>query len=280
MNNELKKLYIILLTTLFISLNLFSNIFININNALYFVKTKLVMQYEDREKIVVNIYDSKANIILMFDDGWRSQYDVAYKYMHEKNMVGSVAIITSTVGSHEYMHISQLYTLYNNGWEILNHTSKHKELSKLNKKEQFREIILAEDWLVKRGFINSNNVLIYPGGDYNSDTKQIIKEMEIISGRGVEEGFNPKKPDNLFDIKIKNVLNHTTPNEIKSWIDYSIENNLTLILLFHRLEEDATDSFMKYEKKNFYKIIDYIDYKKDNLNIITYNDWLQMILSY
>ena len=38
----------------------------------------------------------------MFDDGWKSQYEIAYKYMIKKNMRGSIAIIPSVVDDSSY----------------------------------------------------------------------------------------------------------------------------------------------------------------------------------
>jgi hypothetical protein len=68
------------------------------------------------------------------------------------------------------------------------------------------------------------------------------------------------------------------PDEVKNWIDYAINSRLTLILLFHKIENDIDESQMKYKKNDFYQIIDYIDQNKNELNIITYSDWIQSII--
>jgi len=255
-------------------ITVFPHLFLHINNTIDSMKVKSILMLKEKKDSKVNIYSDKANIIIMFDDGWKSQYTVAYKYMNQRNIVGSVSVIPKMVNEMYYMNKSDLYTLYDSNWDILNHTYSHKNLNKISKKEQVSEIVKADKWLDKNGFINSNKVLIYPEGDYNSDTVRIMKKLNYTSGRSVVEGFNNKKIFKPYSNKVKNILTHTNPKDVCSWIDYAIDHNLTLILLFHRLESDTSGSLMKYKKEHFYKIIDYIDERRDDLNIITYSDWL------
>jgi hypothetical protein len=151
-------------------------------------------------------------------------------------------------------------------------------LNENNVDKQTYEINKANNWLEKNGFINPNKILIYPEGEYDSNTIMIMKKLGYISGRSVLDGFNPKKPTNLYEIKVKNVISDTNPNDVNEWVDYAIDYNLTLILLFHKLENNIDKTQMKYRVQDFYKIIDYIDEKRDNLNIITYSDWIQSIV--
>jgi peptidoglycan/xylan/chitin deacetylase (PgdA/CDA1 family) len=213
----------------------------------------------------------------MFDDGWKTQYKVAYKYMHKKKIRGSIAIIPSLIGEPDYMDKNELYRLYNDNWDLLNHTYNHIILNKNNKDDQLIEINKGDKWLKKNSFINPNKILIYPEGKYNSNTINIMEKLNYVSGRSVDEGFNPKIPTDMYNIKVKNVLTGIKPEEVNSWIDYAIKNNLTVILLFHKLENDFDELLMKYKVKDFYKIIDYIDSRRKDLNIITYSDWIQCI---
>jgi len=277
MSSELKKLYIFFIITLFIFVIAFPYVFFHINNGINYVHVKSLMALKETNHTNVNIYDNKGNIIIMFDDGWKSQFTVGYDYMNKKNMVGSVSIIPQMIDEIDYMNKGDLYTLYYNDWDLLNHTYSHKNLNEINKEAQFYEISRADDWLYKNGFIGSSKTLVYPEGDYNSDTEDILKQLSYASGRSIVEGFNTKNPPNFHEIKVKNVLSTTSVTDICSWIDYAIENNLTLILLFHMLEDNSNGTLMKYRKDDFYKIIDYVDEKRDGLNIINYSDWIQTI---
>ena len=215
----------------------------------------------------------------MFDDGWKSQFTVGYNYMKKKNMVGSISIIPQMVGEIDYINKGDFQTLHNSDWDLLNHTYSHKNLSKIDDDEQFYEISRADNWLSKNSLSDSPKILVYPEGDYTPYTRDILATLGYVSGRSTLEGFNPKAPKDLYEIKVKSILNSTKVSDVYEWINYTIENNLTLILLFHRLEDNADDSFMKYRKDDFYMIIDYIDKKRNDLNIITYSDWIRTIVN-
>ena len=76
MSKELKKLYILFIIALFVFVIVFPYIFININNGINYMRVKGTMMWQESKEASVNIYDDKANIIIMFDDGWKTQYTV------------------------------------------------------------------------------------------------------------------------------------------------------------------------------------------------------------
>lgn len=277
MDKNLGQLYIYFIIAFIIFINIFSDIFININNSIDYLANKTMIVFGENKDNKVNIYDNKANVIIMLDDAWKTQYTIGFNYMNKRNIRGSIAVIPELIGAPDYMNKSDLSNLYNQNWDLLNHTYSHINLSNKKIDKQFSEINKANKWLLNRGFINPNKVLIYPEGKYDQNTIKIIKKLSYISGRSTKEGFNDKIPTNLYEIKVKNVLTNINPNTVNGWIDYAIENNLTIILLFHKLENKVDKTLMKYKEKDFYKIIDYIDKKRDNINIIIYTEWMQTI---
>lgn len=277
MDKKLLKFYIYFLSSLLLSILIFSNLFLHHNNTIKYIITKLY-NVNNYKPIEVNIYDSRANIIIMMDDGWKSQYEIGYNYMEKYNFKGSIAVIPSHIGTKNYVNKMNLYSMYLDGWDLLNHTYSHYNLLKINNKEKRNEIKKGMKWLKKNNFSNYN-ILIYPEGSYNQDVLDIMDELSIINGRGTEEGFNSKK-ENVSDvIKVKNVLSNIKASEVYKWIDKAIDENLTLILLFHKLEQVTDDSLMQYDIEEFYKIIDYIYLKRNKLNIITYSDWIKSIIN-
>lgn len=276
-NKNLLKLYIYLCIALCLCVCLFPTIFVRTINTIDYIKVKTLLVFQGNDDYETNIYVNKGNIIIMFDDGWKSQYTIGYEYMRGKDMKGSIAIIPKNIGESGYMNKANLYELYNQNWDLLNHTYDHLVLNDSNINRQIKSITRGSKWLEKNGFINHHRVLIYPEGKYNDNTIKALNNMNYTSTRGIESGFNLNQPGNLYDIKVKNILPNTKVNEVKEWINYIIDNNLTLILLFHKLDNNIDKTKMKYKKKDFYKIIDYIDTHKNNLNIITYSEWLETI---
>src|SRR5574337_745077 len=64
-------------------------------------------------------------LLLMFDDGYSSQYSEAALYMGSKGLKGSIGVVSSLVGTNGYMNAAILQTLYNSGWDLINHSASH-----------------------------------------------------------------------------------------------------------------------------------------------------------
>jgi peptidoglycan/xylan/chitin deacetylase (PgdA/CDA1 family) len=277
MDRNILMFYVKFILMFYLLITFFPNVFVNSNNMINYIKSKIFVSFNESKEIEVNISLHKANVIIMFDDGWKSQYDIAYNYMKGKEMRGSIAIISNMIDEIKYINKGNLYQIHNDNWDILNHTYNHNDLKTLPYKKQYLEIKATINWLNKHGFNNNSNILIYPYGNYNNTTKKIMQQEKIISGRTIIEDFNQKIPEDIYDLKVKSILSYTKPTEVYEWIDYAIDENLTLIILFHDLISKPDNSPMEYSIDNFYQIIDYIDQKRKYLNIITLSDWIRVI---
>ena len=278
MDKILFRFYITLISTFIVIINVVPLLFININNFINLIDTKWDIFF-NKSEIEVNIDLDKSNIIIMFDDGWKSQYEIAYKYMIKKNMRGSIAIIPSVVDDSSYANMANIYEMYDSKWDILNHTYSHVLLPSLTYFDQKKEIEKSVSWFKNKKIVNNLNLLVYPEGLYNYNTTKILKELNFISARSTIDGYNTNIIDDKYNIKIKDVKSFIQPSTVIEWINYSIDNKLTLILLFHNLSNKIT-SDMSYKIDDFFNIIDYIEIKKESLNIITYSDWIRAINLY
>ncbi|GIV63815.1 MAG: hypothetical protein KatS3mg045_1154 [Bellilinea sp.] len=90
-------------------------------------------------------------VILTFDDGYGSIYDLAFPVLEEYGFKGVVYVITGLIGPPAYMSKDQLIELFANGWEIGSHTVSHEDLVKnpskandqLRESKKFLEILLG-----------------------------------------------------------------------------------------------------------------------------------------
>ena len=273
MDKILLQFYGWLILTFLSCFFLIPNLFYHTNNTINYLLIKTLITINNKKPKTVEIYQHKGNLIIMMDDGWQSQYVVGYQYMRKKGLRGSIAVITNYIDQPNYLTLGNLLQLYHDDWDILNHTHNHTNLAKYDYDKQKKDIEKAYHWLNKRGF-NNGNILIFPHGQYNNQTIKIMDKLNIISGRGITDGFNDKYIDDFYQIRIKNVLSNTKPEAVFTWIEQTIAENLTLILLFHKLEKITDHTLMQYDIQNFQKIIDYIAEQKQNLNIITFSDWI------
>ena len=76
MSKELKRLYVFFIIALFIFIVLFPYMFLNINNSINYLKVKSTMVFREKKDTTIDIYNNRGNIIIAFDDGWKTQYTV------------------------------------------------------------------------------------------------------------------------------------------------------------------------------------------------------------
>ncbi len=67
----------------------------------------------------------------------------------------------------DYMNLSQVKAIYNNGHEVSAHTRTHPFLTQLSGTQAIAEISGARQDMISAGFTPSD-VFVYPYGDYNS----------------------------------------------------------------------------------------------------------------
>ncbi len=75
---------------------------------------------------------SRPKLVLAFDDGFTSQYTEAYKYLSYYGLRGTLAVITGQVGNANYMSLSRHRELYDEGWDIIGHTTGHTAFNSHN----------------------------------------------------------------------------------------------------------------------------------------------------
>lgn len=88
-----------------------------------------------------------------------------------------------------YLNLDMIREMQECGNEFVYHTKNHCWLSTLSKEEQMEEIKNVRDFIENYGFINA---LTLPFGDYNEDTIDISKKLDIDFIIGVSYTNNKK----------------------------------------------------------------------------------------
>ena len=88
-----------------------------------------------------------------------------------------------------YLNMDMVREMQEYGNEFVYHTKNHCWLGTLNKEEQMEEIRNVREFIDKYGFINA---LTLPFGDYNQDTIDISKKLDIDFIIGVSYTNNKK----------------------------------------------------------------------------------------
>jgi hypothetical protein len=75
----------------------------------------------------------RPRVVLSFDDGWDSQYDIAFPYLTSKGMVATAYVVEDYIGQANFMSLAEVQELYTAGWDIANHTKDHVAMTEAAK---------------------------------------------------------------------------------------------------------------------------------------------------
>jgi peptidoglycan/xylan/chitin deacetylase (PgdA/CDA1 family) len=151
-------------------------------------------------------------ILLTFDDGFKDNYVNALPLLQKYNMTGDFAIITSVLGSGEYMSWDNLKEMKNAGMGIASHTYSHCTSALKNSKKGYQESVVEAtekpcakfaiqeklttgqikfEFGESKKQLESNlgikvSHLVYPFGFYNQQAKDIAKSLGYSFATTVE----------------------------------------------------------------------------------------------
>lgn len=232
-------------------------------------------------------FRARAKCVIAFDDNDTSQYTLAYPAMKARDMKGVCFVVCSWVGARSRMDTTQIRALYNNGWDISNHTMTHPQggLPGLSDAQKRAEINGCQSWLLNHGFIRGADFFAYPSGKYDSSTIAIVRERHTMA-RSMVMGFHqPNLERNLGDIlyKLKFIyitsrgrgLPQVTPNMVKSDIDEAIDEGKLLVLGFHDICHTPGCGFgVGYNYDSLIVILDYLQSRMKDIDVVTFSEYL------
>ena len=116
------------------------------------------------------------SVVITFDDGWRSVYDIAWPILKKYGYPATLFVYTDLiVGSRETLSWEQVRELSRNGFDIECHSKTHRYLGRKERKESFRDYfeavrkeIVESSKIIRKHTSREVNYLAYPYGDTNA----------------------------------------------------------------------------------------------------------------
>ncbi len=237
-------------------------IFAGIFGALLFVLILFIASVDEKE-----YNKQKAYITLTFDDGYEEHITVAFPILKKHNVTATEYVIAGLIGGYfentKLMTTDDIKILEDAGWEIGSHSMTHPFLTTLNDSQLTWELEESKNILQSNKFkVNSFSV---PYGDYNDRVKRKCWE-HYQSVRPSLNGYNSLNNLDKYELKSKWVLNSTTLEDMKSWVDYARDNDLGLIIMLHHVSNNLSNEYT-ITPENLDKLIQYI--KNQNIEIKT-----------
>lgn len=163
-------------------------------------KSISLKDYIDYIKNEKKISFGEKSVIITFDDGYRSQYDVALPILKKYNLSATFFIYSDCIDKYPAcMTLDNLRDLSRSGMKIANHTTHHVFLPKYKDSSILREIKENQDWLNTN--INKESVediLAYPFGGNDERVENIVKGSGIVGAVGVAPFTN--KSENPYNL--------------------------------------------------------------------------------
>jgi len=210
---------------------------------------------------LVGSYAKTSMVSIAFDDGNTNQYINALPILDSIGYKATFYIITKTLNESNSarMNRGQVFQLYADGQEIGSHGRNHLDLA------------FCWPWTIKYEIEQSKkdlhnigidaNSFAYPDGGSNFLARYYVRQAGYANGRGTpRDGYTGVNTDQ-YNLCCKYVVNTTTVNEIKNWVDESKRKGYWLILLFHAVNKSESNYQFSCTRKTFKEICLYLKSK-------------------
>lgn len=216
---------------------------------------------------------STGMVSINFDDGWLSTYQNAIPILNNAGLKSDFFVVTGRMGDGfpAYVKTNQVLTLQQEGHEIGAHTVDHVDLTLTPPDQAQQEITQSRSDLLSIG-VTPVNYFAYPFGAYNSDVEQMVKSAGFLAARSSDGGYNDRYQD-TFALRRRPMLNSTTLDQIKSYINTATQNKTWVILLFH--EVDNSGNLYSTTPQLFGQVVDYL--KQTNTPVVTISQGLSAL---
>lgn len=148
-------------------------------------------------------------IVLTFDDGWKSQYELAVPILEKYKFTGTFFIITNSTGAKSYMSVDELKDLHAKGFEIASHTKSHPRLPTLDDVKLVEELQGSKKALEDKLGITVTT-LAYP---YYAHDARVMKAVQDAGYLGARAGWGGFKNDtqHMFEFVSQESINNPDP---------------------------------------------------------------------
>jgi peptidoglycan/xylan/chitin deacetylase (PgdA/CDA1 family) len=144
----------------------------------------------------------KKSVVINIDDGWRSAYEIAFPILKKYGYPATLFIYTDLItGSEKTLSWELVQEMSNNGINIECHSRTHRNFTKMEKKESFKEYFESVEkelsdsaTIIKKRLNKEVKYFAYPYGD----TNHLV--IGLLRKKGFRGAFTVKREGNPFFI--------------------------------------------------------------------------------
>lgn len=185
---------------------------------------------------------NRGIVSIAFDDGLANVYRNALPIMNQYGFKSTQYIVSGAIGSQTKLDLpamakAQISAMYKAGHEIGSHTVNHPDLTLLNASKLKSELSNSKTAL-NASYPPVENFAI-PFGRYNDTVTAAIKKY-YSSARTSDGGENTLINFDPYRLKTRYIVNTTTLDEVRGWLDQAVRDKAWLVLLYHNVADGGS----------------------------------------
>jgi peptidoglycan/xylan/chitin deacetylase (PgdA/CDA1 family) len=203
-------------------------------------------------------------IILTFDDGHRSIFDLAFPEMQKYGYPGVNYIPSGWINGPDFLTLDEVREMEQHGWETGGHSVTHANLTTIPVDSAKSEIRLNYEYLVGYGLMHKSFAL--PAGHSNSEIDEIILEYFDIIRTSHNERY--RYPLNITKLGYYQAEDNDDANSLLLRIAHGINEGESMIIFgFHQFTEGEPTFITMLRMSAFRGLL--IGIKERNLEVLT-----------
>lgn len=196
-------------------------------SQLKYLKDRNYQSLNSDELLLAIASDTPATqnqVVITFDDGFKTVYDYAFPAMQELGFKGIVCIYPAFIGSSQSMSWQQLAELIKAGWSVECHSMSHSNLASKYQTPEIEAAFLKHEILDSRRIIetqlgNKVKFMVWPYGVYSDRTLALVREAGFAGAMTVDGGANYK---GMSPFQIKRQVIYSTDDMNKFMIRFGM----------------------------------------------------------
>lgn len=203
---------------------------------------------------------NKKAVVLVFDDGWLSQYTTALPILQQFGFPASFAIIPGYMEGQypAYMSWGDVVSLQVQNFDIVSHSLNHLHLNEVDNSTLYNEVLGSKLLLSEYGI--NTNVFVYPYGEGadNSTVRDVVSQYYSIA-RGTNEAQVSLLNYDKYDLNAYAITSNTTSAKFATYCNHQLT-----IIFYHQITPLITDPSIVSPTQ----FTDEMQYLKDNGYIV------------
>jgi peptidoglycan/xylan/chitin deacetylase (PgdA/CDA1 family) len=220
-------------------------------------------------------------VTIAFDDGLNSQFNNAFPLMQEHGFNGTYYIVTSFIGTGDYMNMSDLHSLQDAGNEIASHSAHHPNFVGLTGAQINYECKASQQLLQANGFPAIN--FAYPYGASNSLIDTIVLQYYRSAAYSISGGslipIPPTPMQMRLPVRVAGEAPAGYPSALahdEAVVEQAQATNSWLIIFFHDIPATPPTNGNGIEQSDFASFLNYVGHS--SVQVLTVNQALNLFI--